>query len=531
MNELGFYDLHNDYSVNIDAPLSDVSSTTIHEITHMFITLQSGYGIFMRMLKRGDELYSKYNYVFHFFLKHMIKMQEACSTFAELLFTYVLEKKDSLKQGLEDLKFNNKKYYNYTYPLFFLFSYLDESLAVQKGYKFIIPLNDAIPFFVDVALESLNIDLSLRYNVDILKNKKILYKTENDASFANNCFPNKRFYKSIHKLGVELHKISNKEYSADHFNAIKNDVFKSVYNKEYAQSIKSSDYLDAYIKNYLVLIGELYKDSPDFYIIYKNISSITLKKVDISRLPAYSLPAISNKMYNRSNELVTQLSDFNDKDVCLIFINGEDDTIHKSMDGFSRAIDLAKHKSNGIISKSKEMSFLCDTFGITRLFQMLHIAPGIVNLIGFSYIRKEMYCGFINENELANIANDYIIAVNYKYYEKFDNINKSEYAIYYYCDRTYNNAVPIINEFATENTLKYKFIQYEKSLSVLIIQIKKNTYFVLPIITSAILVIKNDILTQKLKIKIENEIENAQDILKDIDVVINCLYFTNSKNE
>ena len=88
MKELGFYDLHNDFSINIDTELCEADSTMFHEMTHMSVTLQSGYGNFLTLLERGCTLYSKYSYVKHFFMKHMLKLQEAISTFAELVLTY-----------------------------------------------------------------------------------------------------------------------------------------------------------------------------------------------------------------------------------------------------------------------------------------------------------------------------------------------------------------------------------------------------------------------------------------------------------
>ena len=174
MKELGFYDLHNDFSINIDTELSEADTTMFHEMTHMSVTLQSGYGNFLTLLDRGCTLYPKYSYVKQFFMKHMLKLQEAISTFAELVLTYSVKGVNELEKRIEELEFHKKKYYKYTYPLFFLFSFVDPDYSHGAKPQYIVPRERLLGFVFNIAIEALNVDLSSVYSVDILKIKGVL---------------------------------------------------------------------------------------------------------------------------------------------------------------------------------------------------------------------------------------------------------------------------------------------------------------------------------------------------------------------
>lgn len=515
MKELGFYDLHNDFSINIDTELCEADSTMFHEMTHMSVTLQSGYGNFLTLLERGCTLYPKYSYVKHFFMKHMLKLQEAISTFAELVLTYSVKGVNGLKKRIEELEFNNKKYYKYTYPLFFLFSFVDSDYSHDPKPRYIVPRERLLGFIFNIAIEALNVDLSSVYSVDILKTKKSLEKTENNPLYSS-LFPNKRFYKAIHVLAKQLHLVASQNYSDESFESITSNVNSIVFGSVAGFSSQTSR-LQTYLDKNKKLVKSLFSEAYDYYTIYQNIDQIEIREIPIDRLRAYAMPSSPFRHFAFDEMNISTATDFRMLHIDAFFILGDNTAIHDTFDNHLRGVGKLIEESDTISQ---------NIISLNRVFPLLKLNSKYIIMNAYNYPNRIMYGACLDKAELHRLNNDIPIIVNYKYYDRFRRINLPNKHIYYYCDRVYENAIGLFNSLPNVNAMKYAFLQYDGSLSVFAVKLKKSVFYFLPIVTPLIYLILEDMQTGKLSFKKENLLELSDSEISEFDAVINCLYCT-----
>ena len=517
MKVLGFYDLHNDFSINIDTELSEADTTMFHEMTHMSVTLQSGYGNFLTLLDRGCTLYPKYPYVMHFFMKHMLKLQEAISTFAELVLTYSVKGANELKKRIEELEFTNKKYYNYTYPLFFLFSFVDPDYPHGSKPRYIVPREQLFSFVFNIAIEALNVDLSSVYSIDILKTKKLLEKTENNPLYSS-LFPNRRFYKAIHELAKQLHLVASQNYSNESFDTITSNVYSCVFGSVLVFSSHTLRLQTLLDKN-KILVKSLFSEATDYYTIYQNIDKIEIREIPIDRLRAYAMPSSPFRHFTYDEKNISMATDFKAMPIDAFFILGDNTAIHDTFDNHPRGVSQLNEESDTISQA---------IISLNRFFPLLKLKSKYIIMHAYNYPDRIMYGACLDKAEIHRLNNDIPIIVNYKYYDRFRRIILPNKHIYYYCDRVYENALGLFNSIPNVNAMKYAFLQYDGSLSVFAVQLKKRVFYFLPIITPLMYLILEDMETGKLHLKKENLLELSDSEIYEFDAVINCLYCTPS---
>ena len=519
MKELGFYDLHNDFSINIDTELCEADTTMFHEMTHMSVTLQSGYGNFLTLVERGCTLYPKYSYVKHFFMKHMLKLQEAISTFAELVLSYSVKGANGLKKRIEELEFNNKKYYKYTYPLFFLFSFVDfdYSHGSKSRPRYIVPQDQLLGFIFNIAIESLNVDLSSVYSVDILKTKKSLEKTENNQ-FYSRLFPNRRFYKAIHVLAKQLHSVASQSYSDESFESITSNVYSCVFGSVAVFSSQTTR-LQTYLDKNKKLVKSLFSEAYDYYTIYQNIDQIEIREIPIDRLRAYAMPSSPFRHFAFDEKFITTATDFKKLHIDAFFIMGDNTAIHDTFDNHLRGVSKLNEESDSVSQY---------ILSLNRVFPLLRFPNKYILLHAYNYPNRIMYGACLDKADILRLNNDIPIIVNYKYYDRFRRINLPNKHIYYYCDRVYENAIGLFNSIPNVNAMKYAFLQYDGSLSVFTVQLKKHVFYFLPIVTPLMYLILDDMETGKLYLKKENVLKLNDSEISEFDAVVNCLYSTPS---
>lgn len=517
MKELGFYDLHNDFSISIDTELSDADTTMFHEMTHMSVTLQSGYGNFLTLLDRGCTLYPKYSFVKSFFMKHMLKLQEAISTFAELALTYGVKGVNELNKKIEELKFNNKKYYKYTYPLLFLFSFVDPDYPFGSKPRYIVPRERLFSFIFNLAIEALNVDLSSVYSIDILKTKKLLEKTENKPLYSS-LFLNRRFYKAIHELAKQLHSVAKQNYSNESFDTITSNVFNSVFGS-FLDFSSHTLRLQTFLDKNKILVKRLFSEATDYYTIYQNIDKIKIREIPIDRLRAYAMPSSPFRHFACDEKNISTATDFKTLSIDAFFILGDNTAIHDTFDNHLRGLSQLNEESN---TMSQNIILL------NRFFPLLKLKGKYIIMHAYNYPDRLMHVACLDKAELHRLNNDIPIIVNYKYYDRFRRINLPNKHIYYYCDRVYENAIGLFNSIPNVNAMKYVFLQYDGSLSVFAVQLKKCVFYFLPIVTPLMYLILEDMETGKLHLKKENFLELSNSEIYEFDAVINCLYCTPS---
>ena len=517
MNELGFYDFYNDFSVSINTDLSDSDTTIFHEMTHMSVTLQSGYGNFLMLLDRGCAIDPKYSFVKQFFMGHMLKLQEAISTFAELVMIYIVKGVDKLEEYIEDLKFSNKKYYNYTYPLLYLFSFIDTKYPHGSKPCYIVPKEQLLSSIFTIAIESLNVDLTSVYSTDILLSKKILKRTENNPKFSN-LFPNRRFYKAIHELARQLHLMASNKYTLESFKTIIDNVYKNAFESR-TEYKDSTSRINAFLSSNKQFVKDLFLDSPDYYIIFQNIDKIEIKEVPIERLRAYAMPSSPFLHYRTADSVIFSVNDYESLSIDAFFIVGDNKALHDTIDNKHRAFNKLREEYKDSAQKIINLSFL---------FSILQLPEPLVFMHAYKYDEKKVYIACVDKTELQQLNSDTPIIVNYKYFNGFQQLHLTDKRIYYYCDRAYENAIGLFNSIHKINTMPYTFIQYDGSLSVFVIKLNSNEFYFIPIVTPLIYLILEDMENGKLFINKEKRLMLNNQELHDLGAIINCLYCTNS---
>lgn len=521
--ELGFYDCGADYSINLQTPTQETFSTVFHELTHMLITLQSGYGTFLHILKVIKSIDNKYDYIYDFFFMHMTKMQEACSTFSELIFILIGKNCNNVSDKIKEMKLFNSRYYNFVSPLLFVLKYVD--CRIESSYSFKIPIAEIYNIVKEIAIKSCEVDLT-EIPYEYFKNKKSLEKIANIDELVRTYLPNKRFKIAVKELNKQLNIYSKQLYSEEKMALILQDVYSAAFKCNFVKDYSTTDdykrQLEEIVQKNKLFILELYKDSKDYGIILDRTTDITVKEMSIERLPAYSIPFSINKQYN-FQRLCNSVQELNSTFPSIYFVLGDGKTIQESF-------KKPKNENVNIAKKfqtiAKEMSL---QYGFYTLINNMKFKSNILIVLAYNYETKSINSAIIEKKEIVLFDSKVPIVVNYKHYHEFREYSASlNQDVFIYCDRTYENTIPIINELACESSLKYNLISYTQddkdiSLAVLIVKIKAHHYFLLPVVRSVEFLIALD--SKQGKIRIEPLLELDQNLIDIIDAILNNLYF------
>lgn len=523
MKEYGFYDCRTDYSINVQVSNEETYATVFHELTHMLITLQSGYGSFLQLFKMIKSINPEYEYIFDFFFSHMIKMQEACSTFSELIFLSTRYDYDVVSDKVNNIKSFNTKYYKYVSRLLFILKYMNFKNNNFNDFK--IPIEHIYNIIKNIAIKSCDIDLT-EIDHNFFMEKKILEKISNIDEKTKKYFPNKRFKIAINELKNQLKLYSGTLYSEDKMELILQKVYSVAFESEYIREYYNTNYyrnrLKKIIDNSKAFILDLYKYSDDYQLISDRISDISINEISIERLPAYSIPYSENKIYEFKSLFYT-VQELIDNYASIYFIVGDGQTMK---DILKKPYNNDDNISKEIQSKIKKSQL---TSGYYTNIQNLKVNPAYLLVFAYDYVSKYINSAAIIKKDILRLNSNVPMVVNYKYYPIFRKYSTAlKQDIFIYCDRKYETAVPVINEISNNNILKCKLIPYtfkdkEVSMSILIIKIKEHHYFLLPVVRCVEYLIASDIIQGR--INISQSLELEQRFIDIVDIIINNLFY------
>ena len=464
-----------------------VQSTLIHEHMHLMLTLQSRYGNLAMMQSRVYVIDKRFLHISKFLNEHDKKMQEGLSVFAEVIFCVYSEGYQIAMDNLQILRTFNKKYYSYVYMLLPLLNFVHENPNSKLKYK--INSLDLLNIIYQFAFISMNCKIT-DIPVEIFKSKKNLKKLVSTNNMSINYIPNRRFKILVRKLIKSLNESDNNT----NLEYVIKDVLKDLpyLDENINLIINSNVYLEKYVNSYLkehkLYFKEIYGDS-----IYKNdvfnvIDRFNVKKVNSDEIVNYATPQ-SYKQYPMEKSEITFES---------ILIHSQNDM------GIVFVIEDLRN-----ISKINCHQFYIPEEYLTSLQEKL--SGDIVTL--FSSVKKKKLYGIGLSAEHLECLIEHAkvpIVINYKLESLINEISKLNRTVYIYCDRAYTHALVIINKY-TNTRKKAACInvlnKYGEINSLLfVIKLNNNTYFILPILITALDLLYKHIETGLLNIELDNNI-------------------------
>lgn len=128
-NQQGIYDLEWNNFAQVDPtirhPLGQMS-TILHETVHFHVTSRSPYGVLVNILFKLGKQDKRIRDTAQFLLIKMKTTQECIAIFYELIMYYEGNGKEACFHHLRDMQLNNREYYDYLQPLFFLLHQHDD---------------------------------------------------------------------------------------------------------------------------------------------------------------------------------------------------------------------------------------------------------------------------------------------------------------------------------------------------------------------------------------------------------------------
>ena len=520
--EYGYYLFDNKYFINMEVDEKDTFTTVIHELTHLSITLQSKYGVFVQLLNKANSIDQTFSSINSFWINHMRKMQEGCCTFAEMLVILRLNGRLVLKNWIADLKDNNREYYKYVEPLIDIIKYVDENKAAQNTKLFSI--DSIYELILNIAVCSCDIDVSEIGEDFFINNKSKKSQNINiDGGKSILFLPDSRFKRLIKELKKELESSDIKDVEVL-LERIINNVFENTFSQK-VNNNKIASLRDSLNKS-KEFIKRLFEQTDNYKLICDVIEPISINSIKPSRLLGYSIPESSNRIYSKHN--LCKIDEFHKVQNDIVYVLGDTNTLRETTAKKTLPLAYINDKSPKLSSQYTEIKKLA----VSQNVQLKKCF--IIN--GYDYTKKELNLCMINNDKrsIVSFMNRIKspIVVNYKFYANYKNLlcNDSKNA-FIYCDRNYENSIDIINNYADlagEEKLLFNIIDYTNnnkdcSFSVLIINLKRNHYFILPIVRSSIILIYSDTICGKLKITPGLTIDSS--LTDTVDQIISCLYY------
>ncbi len=481
---LGQYDFASHYLINCDMNSESGAQTILHEAYHMIFTLQSSYGYFLHMHTRISVIDNRFSYINEILLKHSVKVQECACTFFEILFIIKTKSYESAMTFIKDLRANNREYYNYVKPLLPLLDFLKIEKDVPSNEHIKLPIDLINELVIGLVLISLNVDLT-KINSEIYRSQKKLkvFLSSNGAS--EEFIPNRIFKNLVHALISDLQE--NK--SIDN---ILHQIEDKLPQKDRSTMSLMKD------KN-IQLIQNIYGDSKSKEVIIDSLSMSAVKEVDSIDILGSGIPTSSNKIY--PGELVDEIEiiKFSQNVVGALLVFGTVQTL---------------------LAKPTRQYFIQPDLDSIREINEQYIAT-FLDLENHKH--HLTLCNQTSLNEICTKAKCPII-INYKAYDLVKSIIKSDIPFYIYCDRSYNNAVGIIEKYVNKKAALISFNQGGVAdLLVLVIELNTDEYFFLPMVDIAKINLFRDIKSGKLQIDLSLEID--EELLLEFEIIINCIFY------
>lgn len=494
---LGQYDFDNFTLLNALMSEEECINTAIHEYTHFQLTNQSVYGTIQYCLKKlaksmtCNSDINKLSSAMKFFSKHSMKVQESLAVFIEATY-FMLGSVEDYEKFIENLKENNKLYFRYVKPLYFILEYMK---TVEYHDKLVI----AQAVF-QIALKSMNACIYDYDGVNFARNKFVKRLISN-RNFSRVYLPNKVFFSMIEEC--------NKQDTYEKFQQRLLSFSKSA-NEENVELFQ-----DRLIKIKKFVL-EVFEGSPDIDIYKYRLNQIEIQEVDSSSTFLQQLPTVFNEDYVKHNMKNIGYKLLKEKCMSLeystLFLLGE---VQKNIIGLFNNIEFT---NSDIKDETREI------------------------IIFYSLRDKEIFGCLLEKSELNELLNQNenkcVILTSYKNYD-YENNKLFGYStnaenIYIYCDRTYANAQQYINLWS-ENKVFYRYMVYE-SMVVLLIKINENTLFMLPMTPIVADEAEKDIRSNHKNMSPITDVEDDEydsyiikneNVRNEIDTIFNCLFFIN----
>lgn len=494
---LGQYDFDDFTLLNALMSKEEQINIAIHEYTHLVLSNQSVFGTILLFLNKliippdcTVDL-NKRKTARDFFLSNTIKVQEGLAVFIEATY-YMLSDNTEYESFINELRNNNKQYYDYVKPLYFILEQMK-----KEDYDRKLAIAHAV---YQVALKSMNARV---YDFDgkYFGTNKFIKKMISRQDFSKEYLPNKKFLVMIESCK-----------KAESYEALYHNLY-SLVKSDTVESIEDYKIRLEKIKRFVLSIF----DDSKYIEMYKNkLKKINIKEEEPSYAFLQQLPSAFNEDYIKRNM----------KKI------GYESLKQKCKDIDNSTLFLLGSLKNNVLDLLSKM-------GVEKVQEV--DASGEI-LFFYSLRDKEIFSCLLEETKLHEILNmenrRSVILTSYKNYDYKNNCLPNHKDVkgnlYIYCDRTYSNAISYINQWA-DREVYYRYMVYE-SMVVLLVKISADSLFMLPMTPIVADEADRDIRNNHKNLLPITEVgDNEYDshIIKDnktkdeIDTIINCLFFIN----
>lgn len=194
----------------------------------------------------------------------------------------------------------------------------------------------------------------------------------------------------------------------------------------------------------------------------------------------------------------------------------------------SNAEEIIKHSKN-----TGALFVLGDTESCVSQFNILpgriDLPPTLLFITFLDYKQKQQYAvslGLKQAEQLCKAVASPII-VSYSFYPTMPQmlLHTFHSPVFCYCDRSYINAVQVIQRY-TDTEKNCQIISYKNeslSFEVLLIEIESGIYFLLPMMELSVFLLSRDIQNGTLKLKKSLTVDDS--LLSAVDTVINSIFY------
>ena len=479
-------------------------STGIHEFMHFLLSAESNYGMLLYSLAKirrshdfmyfSNDTKGRHESIITYLIKSSIKVQECFAVFYQWIYLRLNYNSKEAENFIDDLKRNNKEYYEYIKPLLFL---IDKLKTVTN--EDVIKVGAVFFYF---CIDCLNVDIGKLIDDKVQSAGQYDdYISYNDN--AEKMIPNVIFKKKLSKLS-EIN-FSGETLAKDIFSLIsKNTVERSI------EDVKGD------FENVKEFILKLFPNKKDSLIIGKLLAEIipqekTLEEIIFSELPMkQSYDNITALTYEEAKKKIANSKTLK---TTLFVLNG----IH-----FKGHDERIKKLNENVDAMNREVSAV----------------------VMFDLLDRKTYGLKVDNEEMKKIINNprmpVNIVVNYKDYDYENNkiVSLGEYNrdVYIYCDRTYFHAREYIDKFSSDS-IKFTALKYN-SLYIIIFRLNHNSCFFIPVLANifplAIKSIKHhypDFENRINKDKIDGRVIRNEKEKLEIDIMVSNLFFINADFE
>lgn len=504
----GAYDYSNHTLLNPLTDSDEFESVSYHEYTHYVLSCRSGVGMMLYCLEKILIPYDSksdqqlYKTLTGFLNTHTNRVQEGMAVFVQCIMILVKEGKQASEEFLNDLRVNNRLYYEYVEPLIFIIKVLQD----ESDCNTILHISNLV--FL-LGIECMN---SKIYELEpsSFNSNKIIKKIVSSNGFGENYLPDRRFI-----IYIKNCKKSNVKSSKE----IENYILPLLSQDTLELSIEKNKIRLMLIKKFIL---KYFEESKYIKAYEHKLSKINTVEADMKDLYLQQLPSTFNQEELLKLSRVATTKEINleiEKPYSIIFLFG---TLEKSF-------EMVKEKVG-----------LTTEIGYDKMYFASHDVIMTFNLMDKKILMaledsKHIQKMFLSQLRKATIVTNY---KNYDYEkDNIENHNLDNQDVFIYCDRTYGNTLPILDRW-NGRELYYRYMTYE-NMAVLIVKIAAKRYFLLPMTLIVFMEADEDIQNNRRNMLMASDCESSegfdnhiltdQNMVDKIDLIVNSLFFIDMK--